>query len=164
VLLMLLNVYASQEELEMITTIMPEQDPERQFYDFTKFDYCNLKAPKCKGEKHSACDCKMRGERIEVLDNLMQFRQEVLDKHNELRNLFASGKEPQKHVFGKTVSNMLVLNYDLGLEYIARCYGGYFVKAHDNCRITHEKTSVGQNVAGVSAQHDDNHLTSMERW
>jgi hypothetical protein len=144
VLFMLLDVCASQEELEMITTIMPEQDPEGQFYDFTKFDYCNLKAPKCKGEKHSACDCKMRGQRTEVLDNLMQFRQEVLDKHNKLRNLFASGKETHKYMFGRTASNMMVLNYDLELEYIARCYGGYFVKAHDNCRVTHEKTSVGQ--------------------
>ncbi|KAH0819709.1 hypothetical protein GEV33_003081 [Tenebrio molitor] len=152
-----------EPEQDIITTIISEQDPEGQF-DFTKFNYCNMNVPKCEGEKHSACDCKMRGQRTVVLDNLTQFRQDVLDKHNELRNFFASGKEPQKYVFGKTISNMVVLNYDLELEYIAKCYGGYFVTGHDKCRVTHDETSVGQNLAGVSAQFDDNHLTSIERW
>jgi hypothetical protein len=68
-------------------------------------------------------------------------------------------------MFGKTASNMMVLNYDLELEYIARCYAGYFVKDRDKCRISHDKTPVGQNIAGFADDNeDDYHIKIMEKW
>ncbi|KAJ3629010.1 hypothetical protein MTP99_013435 [Tenebrio molitor] len=160
VFVMLLSVCASQEEsqAEATTVVMLEKDPEEKF-DFTKFDYCSIK---CGEDKHSACDCKMRGPRTYLSDDLVQFRQDILDKHNELRNMLASGQEPK--MGGKTASNMMVLNYDLELEYIAQCYGGYFVKSHDNCRLAHDKTKVGQNLAGRSSIVPNYHMNSMERW
>jgi hypothetical protein len=164
VFVMLLSVSASQEESDMTTVVMLEKNPTKQF-DFTKFDYCSINANcKHKGDKHSACDCKLIGPRTLLTDDLVQFRQDVLDKHNELRNMFASGKETHQYMFGKTASNMMVLNYDLELEYIARCYGGYFVKSHDKCRIYHDKTPVGQNLGGYSANVPKRHMVHMENW
>jgi hypothetical protein len=164
VFVMLLSVCASQEEpqAETTTVVMLEKDPEGQF-NFTEFDYCSLKC-KVKGEEHSACDCKMRGQRTLVLDDLVQFRQDVLDKHNELRNLFASGQETNKHLDRKTASNMMVLNYDLELEHIAKCYGGYFVTGHDKCRMTHDEIIVGQNLAGYNAKELNYHMIGIEKW
>jgi hypothetical protein len=94
VFVMLLSVWASQEEsqAEATTVVMLEKDPEEKF-DSTKFDYCSIK---CGEDKHSACDCKMRGPRTYLSDDLVQFRQDIFDKHNELRNKFASGEEPRK--------------------------------------------------------------------
>jgi hypothetical protein len=159
VFVMLLSVRASQEESDVL-----EKNPIKQF-DFTKFDYCSINANcKHKGDKHSACDCKLRAPRTLLSDDLVQFRQDILDKHNQLRNLFASGKETHKYMFGRTASNMMVLNYDLELEYIARCYGGYFVKSHDKCRIYHDKTPVGQNLGGYSANVPKRHMVHMENW
>jgi hypothetical protein len=160
VFVMLLSVRASQEESDVL-----EKNPINQF-DFTKFDYCSLNA-NCnhKGDKHSACDCKLTGPRTIISEDLVKFRQDIIDKHNELRNMFASGKETNEHMFGKTASNMMVLNYDLELEYIARCYAGYFVKDRDKCRMSHDKIPVGQNIAGFGDDNeDDYHIKIMEKW
>jgi hypothetical protein len=76
--------------------------------------------------------------------------------------MLASGQEPK--MGGKTASNMMVLNYDLELEHIAKCYGGYFVKSHDICRLAHDKTKVGQNLAGRSSIVPNYHMNAIERW
>jgi hypothetical protein len=160
VLLMLLSVCASQEEpqAEATTVVMLEKDPEEKF-DFTKFDYCSIK---CGADKHSACDCKMTPPRTYISDDLVQFRQDILDKHNELRNKFASGEEPK--TAGKKASNMMVLNYDLELEHIAKCHGGHIVSDHDQCRLAHDKTPVGQNLAGSSSNTPNYHMQGMQNW
>jgi hypothetical protein len=159
VFVMLLSVRASQEESDVL-----EKNPINQF-DFTKFDYCSINANcKHKDDKHSACDCKLRGPRTIISEDLVKFRQDIIDKHNELRNMFASGKETNEHMFGKTASNMMVLNYDLELEYIARCFGGYLVKGRDTCRISHDKTPVGQNLQGFSENEENYHMIVMEKW
>jgi hypothetical protein len=160
VFVMLLSVCASQEEpqAEATTVVMLEKDPEEKF-DFTKFDYCSIK---CGADKHSACDCKMTPPRTYISDDLVQFRQDILDKHNELRNKFASGEEPK--TAGKKASNMMVLNYDLELEHIAKCYGGHFVSNHDKCRLAHDKTPVGQNLAGSATNTPNFHMKGMQNW
>jgi hypothetical protein len=117
---------------------------------------------KCGADKHSACDCKMTPPRTYISDDLVQFRQDILDKHNELRNKFASGEEPK--TAGKKASNMMVLNYDLELEHIAKCHGGHIVSDHDQCRLAHDKTPVGQNLAGSSSNTPNYHMQGMQNW
>jgi hypothetical protein len=160
VFVMLLIIWASQEEAqaEATTVVMLEKDPEEKF-DFTKFDYCSIK---CGEHKHSACDCKMTPPRTDISDDLVRFRQDILDKHNELRNKFASGEEPKTAV--KKASNMMVLNYDLEFEHIAKCYGGHFVSNNDKCRLAHDKTSVGQNLAGSTSNTPNYHMKGMQNW
>jgi hypothetical protein len=165
VFVMLLSVCASQEEPQADTTLMVIVEDSQEKFDFRKFDYCSINA-NCReqGDKHSACDCKIRPPRTYVLDDIIQFRQDIIDKHNELRNMFASGNEPNEHLNGKTASNMMVLNYDSELEHIAKCYGGYFEKGHDTCRHTHDKAYTGQNVAGTGLKTANAHIEDIERW
>jgi hypothetical protein len=108
VFVMLLSVCASQEEPQADTTLMVIVEDSQEKFDFRKFDYCSINA-NCRerGDKHSACDCKIRPPRTYVLDDIIQFRQDIIDKHNELRNMFASGNEPNEHLNGKTASNMM---------------------------------------------------------
>jgi hypothetical protein len=165
VLVMLLSVCASHEEPQADTTTMVIIEDSEEKVDFRKFDYCSINA-NCRepGDKHSACDCKLRPPRTYVQDDLVKFRQGIIDKHNELRNMFASGEEPKEYFNGKKVGNMMVLNYDLELEYIAKCYGGYFDNGHDKCRMTHDKLSVGQNLAGNTAKQLDYQTIGVEMW
>jgi hypothetical protein len=161
VFVMLLSVCASQEEPQANTTLMFMVEDAEEKVDFMTFDYCKLP---CGTVKHSACKCKMRAPRTYTAEGVVEFRQSVLDKHNKLRNMVASGNESNEFMYGKTASNMMVINYDLELEYIAKCYGGYYVYGHDTCRRTVDKAWVGQNLAGTGGNSSTAHMLNMERW
>jgi hypothetical protein len=143
------------------TTIMFMVEGAEEKEDFMTFDYCKLN---CQNAKHSACNCKMRAPRIYNDDGVVEYRQAVLDKHNTLRNMVASGNESHEILYGKTASNMMVINYDLELEYIAKCFGGYYTYGHDSCRRTVDKAYVGQNLAGTGNNYSTAHRDNMERW
>nr|XP_008194999.2 PREDICTED: venom allergen 5-like [Tribolium castaneum] len=79
----------------------------------------------------------------------MAFRQFIVDEHNYYRNLMASGNESRG--FAQAVADMLVVNYDLELEYLARCYGrSFFNGDHDECRVLQNEKKAGQNLGGTS--------------
>ncbi|EFA05608.1 venom allergen 5 [Tribolium castaneum] len=101
----------------------------------------------------TGCNCKLAGTRTEIdLDQFMAFRQFIVNEHNHYRNLLASGNETRG--FAKSVANMQVLNYDLELEYLARCFGrGLFIGKHDGCRnLLDQQVSelrAGQNLGSL---------------
>ncbi|XP_044260949.1 venom allergen 3-like [Tribolium madens] len=120
----------------------------RTKYDPTKVDYCS-KTCYNNNATSTGCKCKHQGTRIEILDKMVEFRRFIVDQHNRWRNFIASGKETRG--FAKSVSDMLVMNYDLELEYLARCYGrSTFNGFHDECRMLHNNGQSGQNLAGLS--------------
>ncbi|XP_044260079.1 scoloptoxin SSD552-like [Tribolium madens] len=115
-------------------------------YDPKKVNYCKMKCMSL--EKSTGCDCKQQGTRREQLRNMVSFRQVCVDEHNKLRNLLASGNETRG--FAKSAANMMVMNYDLELEYLARCYGrSTFRGIHDRCRKMSTNRESGQNLAGI---------------
>ncbi|XP_044262960.1 venom allergen 5 2-like [Tribolium madens] len=117
-------------------------------FDPTKVDYCKLK---CNKLKSTGCDCKQRGTRSEILEKMIEFRQLCVDYHNYWRNFLASGNETRG--FAKPAANMVVMNYDMELEYLARCWGrGLFNGYHDKCRLMSNGKRAGQNIAGVNVK------------
>ncbi|KYB27248.1 scoloptoxin SSD552 [Tribolium castaneum] len=130
--------------------------------DPTKWDYCQY-SKGCKvtfrvdGEP-TGCPlktCNQRGTRSEIApEKFMEFRKAVVEAHNYWRNYYASGQE--KEGFSQPVANMVVMNYDLELEHLARCWGrGFFNGYHDPCRWYHDGRPVGQNLWGISVQITD---------
>ncbi|XP_044260950.1 venom allergen 5 2-like [Tribolium madens] len=115
-------------------------------YDPRKVDYCSKS---CNKVQSTGCKCKQQGTRTEILDKMVEFRQLCLDEHNHWRDFIASGNETRG--FAKTAADMMVMNYDLELEYLARCYGrSTFNGYHDKCRKLHNNGQSGQNLAGYS--------------
>ncbi|XP_044261208.1 uncharacterized protein LOC123009147 [Tribolium madens] len=115
-------------------------------FDPKKVNYCKLF---CGKSPSSGCDCKQRGSRTEVLEKFVEFRQLCIDEHNHWRNYFASGDE--RRSYNREVADMMVMNYNLELEFLARCYGrSFFSGTHDNCRKMHNGVRAAQNIAGLS--------------
>ncbi|RZB40857.1 venom allergen 5-like [Asbolus verrucosus] len=118
--------------------------------DPTQFDYCSLY---CKVGTHTACPCKELGEgRTEIFDNIAAFRRTVVEEHNRLRNKIAGGGERVRGF--PFAADMMTINYDLELEYIAICHGKEFFGFHDECRRPHNSNDSGQNLFGVSDKND----------
>ncbi|KYB27247.1 CRISP/Allergen/PR-1-like Protein [Tribolium castaneum] len=130
--------------------------PPTAAYDPRKWNYCPYNnvckfwynKPKAIPTSCKIEECNKRGTRSEVeLERFMEFRKEVVDKHNYWRNYYAAGNEEKG--FSQPVSDMLIMNYDVELEHLARCWGrGYFNGYHDPCRVYHDGRPVGQNIAG----------------
>ncbi|KAG5886658.1 hypothetical protein JTB14_009476 [Gonioctena quinquepunctata] len=108
---------------------------------------CEDHWPSCGTIKNVAClrrgQCGSRGDCI-VMDLDDEFRQLVLDEHNRLRNKVAQGQETRGG--NGEAANMMVLSYDLGLEYTAICTVQQCKMKHDLCRRTKKFTSAGQNL------------------
>ncbi|XP_044262410.1 scoloptoxin SSD558-like isoform X2 [Tribolium madens] len=118
---------------------------EKEKFKPKKSEYCTKKCPP--NLKSTGCDCKKQGTRSEVLEKIVEFRQTVVDEHNKLRNLLASGNETRG--FAKSAANMLVVNYDMELEYLARCYGrSLFNGFRDKCMMLENWEIAVQNVGG----------------
>ncbi|XP_044260953.1 venom allergen 5 2-like [Tribolium madens] len=111
--------------------------------------YCKLYCGKIKA---TGCKCNLKGRRTESeLNKIIEFRQLCLHEHNRWRNYIASGNETRGSA--KSVADMMVMNYDLELEYLARCYGrSTFNGDYDKCRKLQNGRDAGQNIAGVSYQ------------
>ncbi|XP_044256432.1 scoloptoxin SSD558-like [Tribolium madens] len=121
-------------------------------FDPTKMDYCDRK---CQDKKSVGCDCKTRGTRKELqLEKISDFRQLIVDKHNYWRNYLASGNETRN--FAKSVSDMLVMNYDLELEFLARCYGrSTYDGDHSYCIKLERSQKAAQNTYGLHGSTND---------
>lgn len=116
-------------------------------------DECKKKWPDCLNDKgvmstntvclESGCDPRFQG--CLELPSTREFRQGILDKHNELRNKLASGADTRGG--NQAASNMMALSYDLDLEYTARCHANMCLFEHDTCRGTKKFPEAGQNLA-----------------
>lgn len=83
-----------------------------------------------------------------------EFRQTVLDTHNELRNKIATGSD--KRAGNSAASNMNALSYDVELEFIAQCWINKCKFGHDKCRATQKNPDqrAGQNLAAGTMEPD----------
>lgn len=124
-------------------------------FDPSTVNYCEDKCPGAAGVEHTACKCVHEPPRKIDEENLADFRKLIVDVHNELRNKVASGGEAETNEFIKGASNMRVMNYDLELEYIAKCLAFKFKENHDRCRDKHKGNMAGQNLAGSSRNRED---------
>lgn len=89
--------------------------------------------------------CDPRFKECSEIPSDPEFRQMVLDRHNELRNKIASGKETRSNIV--SAANMMALSYDLTLEFTSICHVHGCVMDHDNCRGTKKFPRAGQNLA-----------------
>lgn len=113
---------------------------------------CTEKLPSCKpnGEFYlnTACEynnCDPRTKSCQEVPSDVEFRQMVLDQHNELRNKVASGEEKRSSIVA--AADMRALSYDLALEFTSICHVHGCKMEHDNCRGIRNFKDVGQNLA-----------------
>lgn len=115
---------------------------------------CTEKFPDCSNgrtEVNTACVNRGCGPKFKGCKELppdAQFRQTILDKHNELRNKVASGGDTTGG--NQAAANMMALSYDLALEFTAICHVHGCSMQHDSCRGTKTFPSAGQNLAMIS--------------
>lgn len=88
--------------------------------------------------------CGPRNPNCKELPPDAEFRQAMLDIHNELRNKVASGEEKRNGI--SSAANMRALSYDLRLEYTAQCQVNGCNMNHDICSRTQQFRSTGQNL------------------
>ncbi|XP_044255855.1 venom allergen 3-like isoform X2 [Tribolium madens] len=121
-------------------------------FDPRKRKYCDMRCPELGNVVHTACNCTPGEGREEVgLDKMVEFREIVVEEHNKLRNKIASGADTRNGA--SSASDMMVVNYDLELEYISRCYlRSTFNGYHDKCRTMPSGRDAGQNLAGQSVK------------
>ena len=127
-------------------------------FDPSTFNYCDFKCNET--VEHTACKCEVEPPLELLVKRIASFRRKILDIHNEARNTVASGMAQHKNTFVPEASNMRVMNYDLELEYIAKCYAGKFTGTKDSCRKTHNNLKeglVGQLLGGITFRSDDPH-------
>lgn len=125
------------------------EEGDDHFHDLAPADYCRYTCTYYKEDvANTACHCKRKGNRQDLQDNLVAYRTIWLTEHNHYRELVASGREKRKGV--TSASNMLIMNYDLDLEYMARCLArNKFVGLRDGCRVLRDGRQAGQNLAGL---------------
>ncbi|KAJ3653782.1 hypothetical protein Zmor_013016 [Zophobas morio] len=138
---------------------------------YTKFDYCTLN---CDEDVHSACKCAITPPREEMrYIPFVEFRTKVLAEHNKWRDYIASGKETRPNEgWSPAAGNMMVMSYDLELEYITRCRGvtsyrhsAKDLTGHDKCRVRIGHLSVGQNLYGTSRNDTNKIITrGIQNW
>ncbi|KAG5886652.1 hypothetical protein JTB14_009470 [Gonioctena quinquepunctata] len=114
---------------------------------------CEDDWPSCGTNQNIACK---RGGNCAAASNCIvmsldeKFRRALLDIHNERRNGIAEAVG---------VANMMVLSYDVELEYTATCNVNQCGKGTDECRRT-KKYTAGQNshVAEYKEYNEDTHI------
>lgn len=110
--------------------------------------HCTDKWPNCGEIVNTACEypsCDPRVEKCMELPPDAEFRQMVLDTHNELREQIASGRENRSGIVA--AANMNALSYDLNLEFTAICHVNGCLMVHDECRRVKGYYYVGQNLS-----------------
>ncbi|KAJ3650034.1 hypothetical protein Zmor_013012 [Zophobas morio] len=139
--------------------------------EYTKFDYCTLN---CGENVHSACKCARTPPREEMRHvPYMEFRTTVLNEHNKFRDYVASGKETRpKEGWTPPAANMMIMSYDLEMEYITRCRGVMTFRhnaddptGHDKCRVRMGNLDVGQNLHGSSSNGTETFINKgIKNW
>ncbi|CAG9768069.1 unnamed protein product [Ceutorhynchus assimilis] len=114
-------------------------------------DWCERNCPK---EDHIGCIHK----NCYTLDSPCELAKidenVILDTHNKLRNTFAKGEEKRQPSAGKA-ANMMYLNWDIYLEYLAACnLKPCAGMKHDQCHVTEKFSTAGQNLAWSSNKGD----------
>ncbi|XP_019772948.1 venom allergen 5 2 isoform X2 [Dendroctonus ponderosae] len=123
--------------------------------------YCQLSCDSFNAsETHTVCKRQQQkcgpdpkcGPDFAVLELSNDDRQYIMDIHNYLRNKVAIGHE--KRGFQPRAANMLVMNYNRELEFLAQCWanacnGNPLV--HDRCRRTAQYVHVGQNLGYINS-------------
>ncbi|XP_044269314.1 venom allergen 5-like isoform X2 [Tribolium madens] len=122
-----------------------------QKYNPRRAGYCSKRCNT--NVKATGCICKLLGAKTELLDNMVEFRQVIVDEHNYYRNLVASGNETRG--FTKAAADMMIMNYDMELEFLARCHARYTFRAnHDRCKVLKNCRKAVQNIAGYGAKNE----------
>ncbi|KAF2902257.1 hypothetical protein ILUMI_03932 [Ignelater luminosus] len=129
------------------------------------------------GKEHTVCKrdpcyvSKACGANASSLGLDDEGRQWILDLHNNYRNNIALGKDTTGG--NGQASNMLALNYDRELEFVAQCWSNACAEtgnSHDTCRTTKKFRYVGQNMyssgSSVSIDFSDKKFltNAVEAW
>lgn len=88
-------------------------------------------------------------------------REEILEKHNKLRNDIASGNEKRGNM-GES-SDMNALQYSMELEFSAQCTCNTCKAEYDQCKTTPKYTPIGQNIY-KSKNPDENIMDVIQKW
>lgn len=89
-------------------------------YPAQKIDYC-MGVFACGNTPNNACQCQPNENCEVITTGLDEFREAMLNLHNDYRNYFANGSEKSQPYFA-TASDMIAVQYDVGLELTAACY------------------------------------------
>ncbi|XP_050316005.1 scoloptoxin SSD552-like [Anthonomus grandis grandis] len=111
---------------------------------YTKdFDWCTLN---CEAEKHVGCIHKGNCTPIRPCVMPKYNPADIVEEHNKLRNKFAKGETEQAS--GVTASNVMALDWDWDLAYLAACNLKNCVNEmkHDFCHRTEKHNATGQNL------------------
>ncbi|XP_057653161.1 venom allergen 5-like [Diorhabda carinulata] len=104
--------------------------------------------PSCGNEENVVCrhggNCDPKESDCEPVPFTNQQRNKLLSMHNEYRNDVAGGKDNRGGA--SEAANIMVLNYDFDLEYVASCTANTCKMEHESCRKTNKFSSVGQNL------------------
>ncbi|XP_029720202.2 antigen 5 like allergen Cul n 1 [Aedes albopictus] len=131
-------------------------------------DYCDssLCDP---GVQHIGCNAKNElspdcneGKKIELTDELKKL---ILDEHNNYRNQVAKGELN----WLPTASNMVTMDWDDDLAYLAELNADRCEFEHDQCHNTKKYPNSGQNIAswatsGDSYEVKDTIKTLIQEW
>ncbi|XP_050316006.1 scoloptoxin SSD552-like [Anthonomus grandis grandis] len=128
---------------------------------YTKdFDWCTLN---CQQENHIACVHKGQCKPISPCTVPKFDPAEIVEEHNKLRNKFAKGETTQAP--GVTASNMIALDWDWDLAFLATCNLKKCEDSmkHDHCHVTETHKSAGQNLAWTKGFKDpcEKRITNM---
>ncbi|KAG5886661.1 hypothetical protein JTB14_009479 [Gonioctena quinquepunctata] len=131
---------------------------------------CEDNWPSCDGLQNIVCE---RGGQCNSIENCTminldeKFRRLVLEEHNKIRNNVAQGQETRGG--NGEAANMMVLSYDLALEYTAACKANQCGGGFDDCRRTKNYTA-GQNMdtsytTVISESDDEKQIQrSIQNW
>ncbi|XP_049822306.1 venom allergen 5-like isoform X2 [Aethina tumida] len=121
-------------------------------------DFCDFPCEKAQDKNFL---CKM-GTECEVVENCEyrplddKFRLSILEKHNQLRNMFPDDLE--RRGYKPKPSNMRALSWDLGLEFVATCEVRMCEIKKLFCKTTRRFDNSAQNEA------DKQNLTSTDEY
>ncbi|ENN71666.1 venom allergen 5 [Dendroctonus ponderosae] len=127
-------------------------------------DWCALNCP-----KGPNIACTLKGDCLTIAapcQFLKLDKARLLDLHNQLRNLFATGNEPQAK--GLQVADMMVVEWDDDLAFTASCNLKTCPSSmeHDTCHITPNFMTSGQNLAWAAGVTDcsEQSLKMVHNW
>lgn len=89
-----------------------------------KEDFCKIMCVETSSDykglsENEACYCPIFPDRTLLTNDIVTFREGLLKVFNTLRNEVAGGVKASKKA-----ANMMVMNYDIRLEYVAKCLLG----------------------------------------
>ncbi|KAB0799892.1 hypothetical protein PPYR_07772 [Photinus pyralis] len=114
--------------------------------------FCNLPCEKDENTvcRRKPCGCSERcGVHFRMLPIDGGARKVLIDLHNKYRSTIANGYSiPGTSIKLPSATDMIRLNYDQELEFVAQCYANACMEwgAHDKCRRTSKFQAAGQNM------------------